>query len=91
MLRGSSLEPGDWKLVPQPAVEQGGHLVVVLDGVQPHPRQQVGVGEIVLVVGLVHVPHQREMDRLQTVLTVAAVGIVIIIVPLWPLLPATVP
>ena len=44
-------------------VQEGGHLVVVLGRPQPHPGQQVGLGEVVLVVGLVHVPDQGEMER----------------------------
>ena len=46
------------------AVHEGGHLVVVLGAAQSHPGQQVGVGEIVLVVGLMHVPHKGDVQRL---------------------------
>ena len=49
---------------PRVGVEQRHHLVVVLDRMQPHPGQEVRVGEVVLVVGLMHVPHQRQANRL---------------------------
>src|SRR5258708_34670402 len=43
------------------AVEQGRHLVVVLGTAKPDPRQEIGRGEVVLVIRLVHVPDKRDM------------------------------
>ena len=50
---------------PREFLEHGDHAPVVLDGVQPHPRQDVLAGGEVLVIGLVHVPQQRELHHAQ--------------------------
>ena len=43
------------------AVEQRRHLEVVLGRAQAHPGQQVRAGEVVLVIGLVHVPDEGDV------------------------------
>ncbi len=40
------------------AVQEGRHLVVILGRSEPDPRQEVSAGEVVLVIGLVHVPDE---------------------------------
>ena len=44
-------------------LEHGDHAPVVLDRVHPHPGQDVLAGGEVLVVGLVHVPQQRQLHH----------------------------
>ena len=44
-------------------LEQGHHAPVVLDGVQPDPRQDVLAGGEILVIRLVHVPQQRQFHH----------------------------
>ena len=42
--------------------KQRDHPVVVLQGVQTHPRQAIEACRQILVVGLVHVPKERQPD-----------------------------
>ena len=44
-------------------LEHGDHAPVVLDGVQPDPRQDVLAGGEILVIRLVHVPQQRQLHH----------------------------
>ena len=44
-------------------VEQGRHLVVVLGAAQPDPGKQKTVGQVILVIRLVHVPDEGHVQR----------------------------
>src|SRR6266550_6132348 len=46
------------------SVQERRHLVVVLGRSQANPRQEVGAREVVLVVGLMHVPNECDVKRL---------------------------
>ena len=46
------------------SVEHGRHLVVVLGASQAHPGKQEGAGQVVAIVGLVHVPDKSHMQGL---------------------------
>ena len=45
------------------AVQERRHPVVILDAAQADPGQEDGIGQVILVIGLVHVPDEGHMQR----------------------------
>src|SRR5438132_1345670 len=45
------------------SIQEGRHPVVILDAAQADPGQEDGIGQVILVIGLVHVPDEGHMQR----------------------------
>ena len=46
------------------SVEQRRHVVIILDAVHTDPGKDVGTGDVILVIGLVHVPDEGYGERM---------------------------